>query len=379
MAAKIIFQFKIVFCALLLSFCACNEINKEEQLIKSRAILKQRAAKGPQDIVRCALQDKKGNIWFGTWEGIFKYDGHAFTNFTVENKLSNHHVFSIIQDKDENIWFASMGGGVLRYNSTTNNITHFTTKDGLASNSVYSAIQDKAGNIWFGTWDAGISCYNAKNNADKKFKNFSIKDGLSENRICWISEDKRGDIWFATWNSGLCRYTPTEKSNKNLFTHFTTANGLCSNDVRNILEDKNGKLWFGTMGGGACCYNPLANSRKGEKEFIWLSQFNNGLCQDDVGSILEDKNGALYFGACNGCVASFNLSTNDTAKYAKALTTLNLIDRAGIKFNCVFDMLEDKEGKIWFCTAIGVCYYNPAAQITSGDNSITSFLGESGC
>jgi ligand-binding sensor domain-containing protein len=142
---------------------------------------------GPKSITRNILQDKNGKLWFASWEGIISYDGKYFTNVTLKESLKQLHVFSILEDKAGNIWFGTINGGLYRYDGKS--FTLFTTTDGLANNSVLCMLEDNAGYIWFGT-EAGVSRYDGKT-----FTNFSKQDGLNGN-INSIIQDKTGKLWF---------------------------------------------------------------------------------------------------------------------------------------------------------------------------------------
>src|SRR6185295_17857511 len=84
------------------------------------------------DEVLCMLQDKNGNIWFGTWEGgVSRYDGKYFTHFTEKEGLTNkgpnnNNVLSIFEDKSGNMWFGTEGGGVSRLDRDGKTFRHFT-------------------------------------------------------------------------------------------------------------------------------------------------------------------------------------------------------------------------------------------------------------
>jgi hypothetical protein len=79
------------------------------------------------DVIRYMLQDKSGNLWFGTQGGgVSKYDGQSFTHFTEKEGLSNNLVSSILEDKNGNLWFGTQGGGVSKYDGQS--FTHFTEK-----------------------------------------------------------------------------------------------------------------------------------------------------------------------------------------------------------------------------------------------------------
>jgi len=130
---------------------------------------------GPHTITRDVLQDKNGNFWFATWQGIVKYDGTLFTNYTLKEDLIHFHVLSIFEDKKGNLWFGTARGGVYRYDGK--NFKLFTKKDGLPDNTVVSFLEDRNGNIWFGC-EKGVSLYNGKT-----FTNFSVKDGLEYDNV----------------------------------------------------------------------------------------------------------------------------------------------------------------------------------------------------
>ena len=115
--------------------------------------------------VYCELQDRAGYIWFSTsGEGVYRYDGKLFTNFTTKDGLSDNDVCAIIEDKTGNILFGTKSG-ICKYDGIS--FSKYT-KDGLICNSVFSVLEDKNGNLWFGTRGFGLSRYDGKT-----FTNFS--------------------------------------------------------------------------------------------------------------------------------------------------------------------------------------------------------------
>ncbi|MEJ7681880.1 MAG: two-component regulator propeller domain-containing protein [Segetibacter sp.] len=126
---------------------------------------------GPNSITRNIIQDRKGNIWIASWEGIFRYDGKSFTNIT--SKVSSARFFSVLEDRKGNLWFGSIGSGVYYYDGKS--FRNFTTKDGLANDGVTCIYEDKAGTIWFGT-ARGASRYDGKS-----FRNYIDECRISSN------------------------------------------------------------------------------------------------------------------------------------------------------------------------------------------------------
>lgn len=231
---------------------------------------------GPRNITRNMLQDKNGNLWFASWEGIIRYDGKSFTNFTNKEGLRRFHVFSVFEEEAGNLWFGTIGAGVYRYDGKS--FRNFTTQDGLAEDRVLCIAADKSGNIWFGT-RRGVSRYNGES-----FRNFTTKEGLADNGVNTIIEDKNGNLWFGG-DDPLCHYDGKS------FTKFAT------NAAGHILEDTKGNIWI--SGGGT--HNMALYRYDGNA----LSSGQAGFTQvtkraGQIFGILEDKNGDIWFGTEQG-------------------------------------------------------------------------------
>jgi ligand-binding sensor domain-containing protein len=293
------------------------------------------AAHGPQSITRNILQDKKGNIWLASWEGIICYDGKTFTNFTNKAGLRRFHVFSIMEDKKGNLWFGTIRAGVYRYDGKT--FTNFTTSQGLANDAVVCMLEDKSGKIWFGTMD-GVSCYDGKS-----FTNFTTKDGLVNNDVNSIIQDKSGKLWFGTRGS-VCFYDGKK------FTAFNNQADQPFNNVRSIIEDQQGNLWFGGQD-GLCRYDG--------KSFTEVSK-------DFIGFLYADKKGKIWISA--GTPEPRNMTLY---RYNEQLAPLP-VEKAQIEpivkeKGQVYGVFEDKEGNIWFGTEHGGCRYDGKGVVCFGE------------
>lgn len=249
------------------------------------------------DRVSCILEDNTGKLWFGTQDGVCTYDGKNFTGFPINgdqlkfpadslNSIDNfgrmikspNWINNILQDRSGNIWLGSYGNGVYKYDGRS--ITIFTEKEGLCFNYIESIIEDKNGNIWFGTRGGGFSRYNGKS-----FTNM-VDDDIKYNHIYCLYEDKTGDIWITTVNGGVRKYDPVTGS----LTNFNWKDGLCSTGITCILQDKNGNLLFGSDDAGVCMYDG--------KSFGNFNA-NKTLCNNRIWNILEDKDGNFWFGTRN--------------------------------------------------------------------------------
>jgi ligand-binding sensor domain-containing protein len=302
--------------------------------------------------VGCQLLDKDGNLWFSiSGEGVYRYDGKLFTNFTTKDGLCNNNVGAIIQDKtgniligtkngickydgneftkypvpetlrvtcmledrDGNLWFGTMGNGIYRYNGTTldnflnNNDQIFNL--GSTNQLILDILQDKNGNIWFSSWNGGgVWRYDGKDfknflpsadyyktNQDKRtFNNpqntFEISPGakyalsedhITDDMIFSMTEDHSGNIWFATRNHGICYY------NGKIFTSIAINEGFDSGGATAILQDDKNNFWITTWDQGVWYYDG--------KTFENFTE-NDGLVGNAVMSVLKDKDGNIWFG-----------------------------------------------------------------------------------
>lgn len=304
------------------------------------------STRGPISIVRHILEDRKGNIWFASFQGIIKYDGKVFTNYTLKENLIHFHVFSVFEDKSGNIWFGTVRGGAYKYNGKT--FTLFTTTDGLADDDAHAMLEDKSGNIWFGT-EGGVSRLDTSAaqrlssraaittlsglplTSKKGFTNYTADNGLCGNRVNSIIQDKNGKIWIAT-RSGVSCYDGKS------FSDFNIKTGLPFTNVRSIKEDKSGKIWIGGED-GLYCFDPSAASGKS------LAQ----LMPNFIGYIFVDKSGNLWVSA---------MEEKGMALYKYDMKAFTKIIEKKEDDVQIFEIAEDRNRNIWFGTMKGCCRYD---------------------
>jgi len=106
------------------------------------------------------LEDKIGNIWFGTGgEGAYHFDGKSIANFTKKDGLSANNINAMIEDSNGDILFGTIGG-ICRYDGKT--FTPFTANQDARKNNITSILQDNESNLWFGTFNSGVYRYDGK-------------------------------------------------------------------------------------------------------------------------------------------------------------------------------------------------------------------------
>lgn len=319
---------------------SCNGQRKLPQESKSEAI-KYDAG----DVVTQGYLDTSGNMWFTTLrEGVFRYNGKVFTNFTEKDGLCSNSVNSVIEDNEGTLWFAT-AKGLCSYNGKTFNnyplpqehVPSVSPKNGLASSKTevaLSLIQDSKGIFWLGTDASGAYSFDGE-----KFTSFLRYNGrihpdnnIYNNCIQSIVEDDSGNIWFTSQtHGGISRY-----DGKN-FTHFTKEDGLSDDMIFSSFKDKNGNLWFGTLDNGLISYS--------EGSFNYFNE-TDGLNNNMVSSIHQDKTGKLWIG-------SFRESTVSWFDGEKFTSVPFDNDQKLVEIRFI---TEDKDGNVWFGGRYGILW-----------------------
>lgn len=319
--------------------------------------------------IQCGLQDKKGNMWFGSaGDGIYFYNGKDFTNITFSTDLNLNDILSILEDKRGTIWFGTRRG-LIQYQASGEQASNNDFKTILISSNIYSRIsqkkipetfeannnmiwsmlQDNTGIIWFGT-SKGVFLHNPLSDSsgetpiffpfleDKKITN--IKK-LQLNEVTDLLQDKKGNIWFVSAFAKAEGITLFDGKN---LSNFKPDN---ISSFRAILERKNGNLLFLSSFHGLYVYNG--------KTFRPISE-KIGFKNDTLLAMLEDRHENLWFGTNNenkkkgeqGGVIRYN------NKSSKIYST-----KDGLPNSSVFCLIEDRDANIWFGTRnTGLCRYN---------------------
>src|SRR5262249_17844351 len=151
----------------------------------------------PQNSVQAICQTRDGYLWFGTQEGLVRFDGVKFTVFDrqLHPDWKSHDVITLLEDRAGNLWIGTIGGGLLRYSNGKFQL--FTKKNGLSSDYVRSLYEDRNGTLWIGTDDAGVNSF--------KDGTFVQYKGISNNFVRAIHQDASGNLWFGTDGGGLDR------------------------------------------------------------------------------------------------------------------------------------------------------------------------------
>ncbi|MEL7121657.1 MAG: two-component regulator propeller domain-containing protein [Bacteroidota bacterium] len=296
---------------------------------------------GAGDVVYKGYLDHSGNIWFATsQEGVYKYDGQSFVNYNIDNGLCGNDVSTIIEDRDGLFWFGTENGlckfdgkkfetiAIPKYPKKSEWLDKYYPM--INPNAVTTILQDKRGDFWVGSNCAGLYRYNGnKYESYLQERGNLMPDSMHHNSISAIVEDKVGDIWIGSFShGGVSQYNGEE------FIHHALDDGIGDGMISSIYIDGQERMWVGTRNGGIYQYNgqvfkPLQNDEGVEKiamakffedskGILWMSSYaRKGVYQYDgekfipftsknsdklidVMCITEDKNGNVWFGGRYG-------------------------------------------------------------------------------
>ncbi|SEA05555.1 Signal transduction histidine kinase [Arachidicoccus rhizosphaerae] len=199
------------------------------------------------DNVYAVYRDSRGTLWIGTQNGvnIFDYPKGRFKHFRSD-VFSYKFIYDIGEDQNGDIWFCTRFDGIYRYNPMGGTLNHYGATGPhpvLTSNQIISFYKDSKSNLWFGTLGGGILRFDFQKDT---FKSYTTAEGLPNNNVYGILEDGAGYVWLTT-NRGLSKYSPETDR----FINYNNKYGLPSNqfNFKSYLKTKDGTLYFGSING----------------------------------------------------------------------------------------------------------------------------------
>lgn len=356
-------------------------------------------AQFPSNSVQRIFQDKDGYMWFGTLDGLCRYDAYRLltfrSNLNNPNLLTNNEITCISEDRNNNLWVGTREGlNIL--NRETFKITHLNDSS-VSRQHIRSILASTDGTIWVGIGN-GVVRYDTDFKVIKRYVSGEAVGSLPNNGINSISEDSDGNIWVMLWRGGLHRYNKADDS----FIHYPYI-GTINNPFR-IFQDNHKQYWICTWGDGIFRFDPnktglgmyatheIYNKERQQPEdtffsivqddsqgYIWAMSFsglyaleyaNDGsVRQADISylfketnnifsEIIKDRSGNLWIGAFSEGALSINFNKPEIQNYPlKSITK-----KVGVVPNvtCIY---KDEEGVMWLNqNRLGLILYYPQTE-----------------
>jgi serine phosphatase RsbU (regulator of sigma subunit)/ligand-binding sensor domain-containing protein len=263
--------------------------------------------------VNCILQDSKGFIWFGTQDGLNRYDGYGLRVFKHDpgdpNSLDESWIVSIGETPDGTLWIGTVGNprSLNRFDRLTETFSRVSldsaTLKGERISAVRPSYEDSFGEIWSGTLGNGLTRRNPRTGGIITYRHDPANpSSIADDRVYSVVGDHMGEIWLGT-HEGLDRFD----RNSGTFIHYVhdekNQGSLSDSWVWPILEDRRRVLWVGTVRGGL---NRFDRASERFVRFRHEESDPKSLSNDRLYSLYQDGSGLIWVGTAEHGVDRFN-------------------------------------------------------------------------
>ena len=336
------------------------------------------------------FEDRNKTLWVGTINGLNRFDPSKnwFTrykhNLSNPRTISNNYVTCIFEDKKNRLWISTLGGGINLFDPLNYSFSSFRhdpqTSSSLNSENVFYLYEDKKNNFWVGT-DSGIQLFTPDS---RHFTSVKLPEGPNSGKvhsIRIIKEDMAGNLLLGTSDNGIIFLNPLLNTFRLFYHKSTDRTSISSNLVRSILVTRQGNIWTGTINGGLDLFDPVS-----EKFYNYQNQPEDpqSLSQRTVSALFEDNQGNIWIGTHRGGINLYTPKTEKFKLYRQELQSNSL------SYNDVKAFCEDGNGGIWIGTDGGGLNlfdrtknsfshykYNPFDPNSIGSNEVLSITEDS--
>ncbi len=367
-----------------------------------------------QSAVTVIFQDKHGFMWFGTQDGLNRFDGYNFKIFknipSDSTSLTDNFIFSIYEDKTGTLIIETQTGNFNKYHPKTESfslvkkenidlvnkkgsslgalyvesngtqwagglsrpvgLTKTDIKSGksttfkhnpadpksLINDKVYSIYRDSRGNLWIGTFD-GLDKFDEKNQIFIHYRQDpNNANSLPDNWVWPIYEDSKGNLWIGTVRGGVSKFDPETNTFVNFSNNPDNPASINDNFIFSIYEDRSGVIWFGTNTGGVNYFHPATQLFE---RYINSPNNKNSLSDNAVLAIHADKQGNYWIGTREGGLDKFDYRKKTFTNYSHNPSNVNSLIN-----NSVLAITEDKSGVLWLGTfSSGMNSFDPGTNL----------------
>ncbi len=303
--------------------------------------------------VNCIIQDHNGFMWFGTNDGLNRYDGYSFTIFRTSPKdscsIGSNYITCLYEDNSGLLWIGTRGGGLNVFDSGTEKFARFMHDPGnqnsISNNNVLTIYFESKNKIWLGTDGGGLNLFDYERKSFLHFNASQASGSITSNEIIAIDGTKSGDKWIGTWNGGL----NSIKTNESVFSTIVDSAGQQIKHIWSLTNESDEKLWIGTFGYGLLCLDIESNT----VQPVHLDKKHVLDGDKVIWTVYEDKSKNKWIGTNNGL---YKLGKDgDFISHFQHFED----DQTSLLSNKIVSIYQSKSGIIWIGTDNGVNYLNP--------------------
>ncbi len=323
--------------------------------------------------VFCTYIRSDEEIWYSIQDSLYLYNPLTKTRKSFVHdpdnpaSISGFMIYDIFEFRDE-IYIATGGGGLNKYNESNQTFNHFNFKNGILDVAI-----SPDSLFYMATWEGGLVIFNPRKETFENIEYQSFeKHGINSNSLNCVFYDQSNSLWIGTYGNGINKYDPHYWN----FNHITYDNSgissLSHKNVRAIMKDHENNLWIGTEGGGLNKYNLASH----QMEYFENEHQTNQNSNEVVIAILEDKQKDIWVGT----IAGLNKVDRQNDKYKSIALLHKGLEEKFTKAQ-IWKMTLNPNGNIWLGTNRGLVDFNPQTyyyEFINPDNKYTKKIINSG-
>ena len=305
-----------------------------------------------QSEILCIFQDSEGYMWFGTQNGLNKFDGYSFKRFLNDpadtSTISSNWIFDITEDQNGVLWIGTKGG-LNKYDKKTGHFSRISLSGSTADsedNYMYGLAADES-NIYI-NHSPTLSVLDFNTGAIKSYKNTLEIGGALYDKGFPIIKCSNGIIWIGSVN-GLCNFNPKEQEFKIFPTGVPGTISISNGHITSLLEDNDGNVLIGTEN-GLNIYNAATDQIV---QYFHDKNHPGSLSHNYIQSILQDHSGDIWIGTDGGGLnKATGISLTGSPEFSHFRNMADNIYFIG--HDIVLSLFEDRSHNLWIGTLAGI-------------------------
>lgn len=300
--------------------------------------------------INCILQDQQGFMWFGTDDGLNRFDGYEFKVYRNDpddpDSLSHNMIMGLVEDSQGNLWIGTYGGGLDRLDPGRQRFYHYSNQPGnpkgLRDNRVRSLMLDQSGTIWIATHGGGVNIFNpTKNTFDVLGPDPENPDSAAGWFVDSIYEAEDGRIWIGSNDLGLFRYE-RETNQMSQFVHEPEDGHSLASDIllSSIVENPSSELWVGSFQG----LNVYSMDDKKFTRYMHDPSDLGTVSHDTINALMLDHTGNIWIATADG-LNSYDAESDSFISYRNDPS-----NPKSLSGNLINALYEDHAGDLWIGT-----------------------------
>jgi len=309
-----------------------------------------------QNSIYSIFRDINGSIWIGTYFGGVNITYSYATPFTTyensqyHSSISNNVVSAFTEAPDHNLWIGTEGGGLNYFNRASGAFATYENKAGdpssLGSNLVKAVCRDREGNLWIGTHGGGLNLFDP---VRRRFRRFLYKENDAEtlgSEIAAIMEDSEGRLWVGS-QAGIRLFNKAKKD-LSPYQGNIDVSTLKNKSVKVIFEDSKKNIWVATTAGLYRSENKPGDETRSFSAIL-NNKGSNSVNANFINCVQEDARGRIWIGMYYEGLVMYDVATQQLSIFT---------EKDGLPNNNVMGILEDKSGNLWLSTDNGLSKFD---------------------